>query len=92
MGLMNFLKRIEILIRVGVKDALTVEEAAVWLGISESRVRQLLSAREIPYYKPTPNKTYIRKSELEAMRLQNRVPTNDEITTQAATYVATNRK
>ena len=67
------LARIERLILIQSKEALTVSEVALMLGLSESRVRHLTSEKALPYYK-----------------LQDRVPTNQEIKAQATTHVVIN--
>lgn len=82
------LARIERLILLSAKEALTVSEVALMLGISESRVRHLTSEKEIPYYKQGKN-TYFKKSEVENWMLKDRIPTNDEIRSKATTYVLT---
>lgn len=82
------LERIERLILLSAKEALTVSEVALMLGISESRVRHLTSEKEIPYYKQGKN-TYFKKSEVENWMLKDRIPTNDEIRSKATTYVLT---
>lgn len=83
------LERIERLILISSKEALTVSEVALMLGISESRVRHLTSEKELPYYKQGKN-TYFKKSEVEKWMLSTRVPTNAEIKAQATTHVVLN--
>lgn len=79
------LARIERLILIQSKEALTVSEVALMLGLSESRVRHLTSEKELPYYKKGKN-TYFKKSEIEKWMLSERVPTNSEIRSQATTH------
>lgn len=79
------LERIERLILINTKEALTVSEVALMLGISESRVRHLTSEKELPYYKQGKN-TYFKKSEVESWMLKDRVPTNAEIRSKATTH------
>ena len=76
------LARIERLILIQSKEALTVSEVALMLGLSESRVRHLTSEKELPNYK----NTYFKKSEIEKWMLSERVPTNSEIRSQATTH------
>ncbi len=83
------LERIERLILIQSKEALTVSEVALMLGLSESRVRHLTSEKELPYYKQGKN-TYFKKSEIEHWMLKDRVPTNQEIKAQATTHVVIN--
>lgn len=83
------LARIERLILIQSKEALTVSEVALMLGLSESRVRHLTSEKALPYYKQGKN-TYFKKSEIEDWMLQDRVPTNQEIKALATTHVVIN--
>ncbi len=85
------LERIERLMVIGSKAVLDTKEAALLLNISESRVRHLVSERNIPHYKQG-RATYFKKSEIEQWQLQHRIPTNDEIRKQAVNYTALNRK
>nr|DAZ61636.1 MAG TPA: helix-turn-helix domain protein [Caudoviricetes sp.] len=85
------LDRIEKLVRVGAKEVLNVEEAALMLRVSKSRVYHLVSSREIPHYKNGKNVLF-KKSEIEEWLLRDRIPTNNEIDSKAATYVATHKK
>lgn len=85
------LDRIEKLVRVGAKEVLNVEEAALMLGVSKSRVYHLVSSRDIPHYK-NGKSVLFKKSEIEKWQLRDRIPTNEEIDIKAATYVAINKK
>mgnify|MGYP001518330194 FL=1 len=73
------------------KEVLNVEEAALMLRVSKSRVYHLVSSREIPHYKNGKNVLF-KKSEIEEWLLRDRIPTNNEIDSKAATYVATHKK
>lgn len=83
------LARIERLILISSKEALTVSEVALMMGISESRVRHLTSEKELPYYKQGKN-TYFKKSEVETWMLKKRVPTKSEINSMATTHCIIN--
>jgi len=50
-------------------------------------VRNMMHDKAIPYYK-RGGKAFFKKSEIESWMLQERIPTNDEIKSQAATYIA----
>lgn len=84
------LERIERLLVVSSKEVLTTADAALMLNVSESRVRHLTSAKEIPYYKQG-GRTYFKKSEIEEWQLAQRVPTNEEIRRRGTTYAVINR-
>lgn len=90
MGVEERLERIERLLLLGSKEVLNTSEIALLLGISESRVRHLTSAKKIPYYKQG-NKIYFKKKEIEAWQLSDRIPTNAEINSKAATHIAINK-
>ena len=82
----------ELILRLQVTDVLDVEDVAILIKKSESRVRHLVASREIPYYKNEQGQVSFLKPEIEAWRLGSRVPTSNEITQKAVTYTAINRK
>lgn len=84
------LERIERLIVIGAKNVLTTSEVSLMLGISESRIRHLVSEREIPHYRQG-NKVFFRKSEIEHWQLAQRIPTNSEINSKATTHIVTTK-
>lgn len=90
MGVNERLERIERLLVVNAKNALTVADVALVLGVSESRVRHLVSDKEIPHYRQG-NKVFFRKSEIEDWQLAHRIPTNAEISNKATTHIVTNK-
>lgn len=85
MSIEQRLERIERLLIITSKEVLTTSDMAILLNVSESRIRHLTSAREIPYYKQG-GKTYFKKSEIEEWQLSQRIPSNQEIKCKAATY------
>lgn len=91
MSIEQRLDRIEALVSMSVKEVLNVKEVAILIRKSESRVRHLVADRDIPHYKNDKGQISFRKSEIEAWRLGRRVPTNAEIDSLAATYLATSR-
>lgn len=90
MNIEQRLERIERLLIIGSKEVLTTSDVALLLNISESRVRHLASAREIPYYKQG-SRTFFKKSEIEEWQLSQRIPTNKEIKRRATTYTVINK-
>lgn len=84
------LERIERLLIISAKEALTVAEVALFMGVSESRVRHLTCERAMPYYKQG-TKTFFKKSEIEKWMLSDRVDTASESEEKAATYVQLNK-
>lgn len=85
------LERIERLVMLSSKTVLDTKEVALMLNLSESRIRHLVSERNIPHYKQG-RFTYFKKSEIEEWQLRHRIPTNDEINRKAITYISTNPK
>ncbi|MBD5144167.1 MAG: helix-turn-helix domain-containing protein [Ruminococcus sp.] len=85
------LARIESLLSIGVKDVLSVKEAAAMLGKSESRIRHLVSSRQIPHYRNDAGRITFLKSELETWLLGSHVPTASEISSLAATHIIKKR-
>ena len=71
------LDRIERYATLKAKEVLNVEETALMLGISKSRIYHLASSREIPHYKQGKS-IYFKKSEIEEWMLQDRIPTRED--------------
>ena len=84
------LQRIEQLVLIGTKTVLNVAELALMTGLSSGRIYHLVSSRDIPHYKKGKS-VFFKKSEIEEWQLQDRVPTNSEIDSKAATYISTHR-
>ncbi len=87
MSIEERLDRIERLVIIGSKEVLNTSEVAMMLDMAVQSVRNLMYNKNIPYYK-RGGKAFFKKSEIEAWMLQERIPTNDEIKSQAATYIA----
>ena len=87
MSIEERLDRIERLVIIGSKEVLNTCEVAMMLNVAVQTVRNMMHERAIPYYKHG-GKAFFKKSEIEDWMLQERIPTNDEIKSQAATYVA----
>ena len=91
MTLSQRLERMEALLSMRVTEVLNVKEVAILLKKSESRVRHLVADRDIPHYKNDKGQVSFLKSEIEAWRLGQRIPTNAEIESKAATHLAIGR-
>ena len=61
------------------KEVLTLEEAALFMGISKSSLYKMTHKHELPFYRPNGKLIYFEKSELVKWMLQNRSMTEDEI-------------
>ena len=70
---------------LGVKTAFTMDDAALFTGLSKAYLYQLVSTRRIPHYKSEGGKmTYFVKDDLTKWLLSRRVKTTDEIDQEAA--------
>jgi len=79
---------IEKLFTIREKPVLTIEEAALYTGLSKAYIYKLTSASQIPHYKPSGGRIYFKKTELEAWMLRNRQHTAEEINAMAETHTA----
>ncbi|MYM12423.1 helix-turn-helix domain-containing protein [Muribaculum intestinale] len=90
MSIEERLTRMERMMILAFKKALNVADVAILLGISESRVRHMATAQEIPSYKQN-GKLYFDKDEIENHLLSNRRPSLAEINSTATTRLAIQR-
>lgn len=60
------------------KEVFTLEEAALYMGISSATLRHYTAESRIKHYKPTGKLIYFRKEEVIAFLLQNPVETEGE--------------
>lgn len=89
--IMQRLADIEVNSLLRAKNVLTLDEAALLLGKKKETVRRLMQKHIIPYYKPTHNDLYFKRSELEAYMLQNRIKTDLEVEREASEYCRTHK-
>ena len=68
---------LEDLLCVG-KEVLTLEEAALFMGISRSTLYKMTHCSAIPFYRPNGKLIYFEKSELLAWMRRNRSMTEEE--------------
>lgn len=84
------LERIEQLTLLSAKDALTMDDAAAYTGLSKSYLYRLVCKKQIPYYKSAGGKqTYFAKKELCDWLLAHRV-SSKETEQDAVAYVVNN--
>ena len=62
------------------KSFLTVQEASVYLSISESELYKKTSKKEIPYHQPGGKLIYFFRQDLENWILKHRVKSDEELT------------
>ncbi len=73
------------------KNVLTIDDVALLTGISKSSIYRLTSEKKIPFYKPNGGYIYFDRQEIENWLRNNRVPTTEEINSEAATYCITHK-
>lgn len=72
------------------KEALTSQEAAQFLGMKLSTLYKKTMNNEIPFYTPCNKRLYFKRQELEQWMLQNRHLTNEEMQAEVALSGGTN--
>lgn len=83
------LERIESMLSAAtVKDVLTMDECAAYMGCSKNYLYQLTAKSEIPYYKPRGKYIYFRRVEIDGWLLGNRHSSNGEIERMASAFCA----
>lgn len=90
MELKERLYRIERLNAMQATDTWSVEDVAILLNKSVSRIYSMTSAKEIPHYKKGATIVF-KRAEIEAWRTGTRIATNDELRAEAINYTATGK-
>lgn len=65
------------------KEVLTLDEAAMYTGLSKTYLYKLTASRKIPCWKPHGKMLYFKRSELDAWMLQNPVKTEEQLEAEA---------
>ena len=79
------LEEIKSITTISVKSALTVEEAAAYMGMSTEYVRKMAKTRAIKSYRSKSGRViYLHKADLDKWMLHTEVNTNEYINYQAA--------
>lgn len=86
----NLLERVALLENTiyTTKRVFTFQEACMYIGVSESMLYKLTSAKEIPHYKPRGKMLYFAKEELDEWLLRNYEPTVDDAVRMASEAAA----
>ena len=86
----SFEHRIEILENTlsAAKEVLTLEEAALFMGISKSSLYKMTHKHELPFYRPNGKLIYFEKTELLKWMRQCRVKADSEIKEAAAVHIS----
>ncbi len=61
------------------KEFMTVDELAYYLGLSKSAIYKITSKRELPFYNPGGKKIYFKREEVDAWIEAGRVAPDSEI-------------
>lgn len=61
------------------KEFMTVDEIADYLGLSKSAVYKITSKKEIPFYNPGGKKIYFKRTEVDAWIEAGRVTPDSEV-------------
>ena len=80
------IEALETLLNVA-KEVLTLEEAAVFMGISKSSLYKMTHKHELPFYRPNGKLIYFEKSELLKWMRQNRSMSETETKEAAAKHM-----
>lgn len=79
------LEEIKSITTISVKNALTVEEAAAYMGMSAEYIQKMCKKRAIPSYRSkTGHRIYFKKADLDKWMLHTEVNTEEWINSQAA--------
>jgi len=87
------LQELKDLTLMGQKQVLTLKEVAILTDLSPSHIYKLCCYKKIPYYKANGGSkySYFDRDEINAWMLGNRIKTNDELETEAATRIVTGK-
>jgi excisionase family DNA binding protein len=82
--------RIEMLENIlnAAKEVLTLEEAAVFMGVSKSSLYKMTHKHELPFYRPNGKLIYFEKAELLKWMRQVRSMSEDEIRETAVQHMS----
>ncbi len=86
----QILQRLDAIARntlLAAKNVLGVEDVALLLGVSKSKIYELVQAREMPYYKPRGKQLYFDRAEVEAWMKRNKVESQEDGMQRAAAYL-----
>lgn len=69
------------------KEILSLQEACIYLCISQSHMYKLTSSRKIPHYSPTGKLIYFKRTELDEWVLKKRRSSQEEINIEASDFL-----
>lgn len=74
------------------KEVLNLNQAALYLDISQSHLYKLTSKKRVPHFCPQGKKLYFKRTELDEWLLRNRQTTSDDIDKLAVNYLLKNKR
>jgi len=69
------------------KEFVTVDVIAAHLGFKTKTIYEMVSKKQLPYYKPFGKKLYFKLAEIDELLQQSRCSTRIELETKAANYI-----
>ncbi len=69
------------------KEILSLQEACIYLCISQSHMYKLTCSRKIPHYSPTGKLIYFKRTELDEWVLKKRRSSQEEINIEASAFL-----
>lgn len=78
--------KLQVITTIGVKEMLSIEEAAVFTDYSSSYLYKMTSERRIPHFK-RGGRLFFKKSELEHWLMSNKVMSEAEMESRAEAYM-----
>ncbi len=69
------------------KEVLSLQEACIYLCISQSHMYKLTSSRKIPHYSPMGKLIYFKRTELDEWVLKKRRSSQEEINIEASSFL-----
>lgn len=72
------------------KEVLTIDEAALYTGLSKNYLYKLTSGRMVPHSKPAGRNCFFRRRDLEDWMMHSPVPTKGDISAAAMGYCMRN--
>ena len=72
------------------KPMLTITEAAEYMGLSLSSLYKMTHRRDLPVYKPSGGKVYLKREDINAYLSKHKLMSQEEIKQEAINYVIKN--
>ncbi len=69
------------------KEILSLQEACIYLCISQSHMYKLTSSRKIPHYSPMGKLIYFKRTELDEWVLKKRRSSQEEMNIEASNFL-----